>query len=52
MCDVLALVESKGIRWSCAFWVACTRLPYGRITRGPFVVLNLFLQGVSTLMYF
>ena len=50
MCAVLALVESKGLRWSYALWVACMRLPSGRINRGPCVVLDLFLQGVSTLM--
>ena len=50
MCAVLALVESKGIRCSYALWVACMRLPFGSITRGPCVVLTLFLQGVSTLM--
>ena len=50
MWAVFALVESKGIRCSYALWVACMRLPFGSITRGPCVVLTLFLQGVSTLM--
>ena len=52
MWDVLALVDSNGLRLNSALWVVYTRLPSGRITRGPCVVLNLLLQGVSTLMYF
>ena len=35
MCDVLALVDTKGIRLSPALWVACTRLTSGRITCDP-----------------
>ena len=52
MWSVLALVGSKGIRLSSAFWFACMRIPYGRITRSPCVVLTLLLKCVSTLMYF
>ena len=32
--------------------MGCMWLPSGKITCGPGVVLNLFLHGVSTLMYF
>ena len=50
MWAVFPLVDSKGIRLSSTLWVACIRLPSGRITRCPCVVLTLFPQGVSTLM--
>ena len=50
MCSVLALVEIKGLSWSPALCFSCMMLPSGRITRGPCVVLTLFLQGVCTLM--
>ena len=40
MCAIFTLVDSKGLRLSSALWVACTRLPLGRTTRGPCVVLN------------
>ena len=52
MWAVLALVDSNGLRLSSAFSVACIRLPSGRITRSPCVVLTLLIQGVSNLMYF
>ena len=50
MCAALDLVDKKGIRLSSVFWVACTRLPSGGITRGLCCVLNLLTQGISTLM--
>ena len=50
MCDFLALVDSKMIRFSSSVCVVCIRLPYGRITCGTCVVLNLLLKGVSTLI--
>ena len=52
MWAVLALFDSNGLRLISALWVACTRLPYGRITCGTCVVLTLLLHGVSTLMWF
>ena len=52
MWNVLALVDSNGLRLSSTFWVAWIRRPYGRITYDPCVVISLLLQGVSTLMYF
>ena len=50
MCAVLALVDNKGLRLSYALWVAYMRIPYGRVNRGPFFVLALFTQCVSTLV--
>ena len=35
MCDVFDLIDNKGIRLNLALWVACMRLPSGRIARGP-----------------
>ena len=32
MCDVLDLVENKGLMFSSALWIACMRLPYGSST--------------------
>ena len=52
MCDVLALVDNKGLRLISALWVAYIILPYGGITCSPWFVLTLFTQDVSTLMYF
>ena len=48
MCAVLSLVDNKGLRLSSALLVACMRLPSGRITCGPCVVLTLLLQGLYT----
>ena len=50
MCAMLAPVDSKGVRLSSAFWVACMRLPYGSITCSLCEVFTLFLHGLSTLM--
>ena len=50
MCDVLYFIDNKGMRFSSAIWVACTRLTYGISTSGPCIVLNLFSHAVSTLM--
>ena len=50
MCAVLDLVDNKGVRLSSALWVACMRLPSGRITHGPCCVLTLFTQDVYTFM--
>ena len=50
ICAVLDLVDNKGLRLSLALWIACMRIPSGRITRGPCVVFTLLLQGVSTLI--
>ena len=50
MCDFLDHVDNKGLRLSSALWVACMRLPYGRITRYPCRVLTLLTQGVSILL--
>ena len=52
ICAVLYIVDKKGIRLSSALWVACTRLPFGRITCNTCYVLNLFTYDVSTLIYF
>ena len=41
MWDVLALVDSEGLRLSYDLWIACMMLPSGRITCGPCVVLTL-----------
>ena len=50
MWAILDLVGIKGIRCSYALWVACMMLPSGSITRGTCCVLNLFTQGVSSLI--
>ena len=50
MCDIFALVDSKGLRLSSYLWVARMILTYVRINRGPCEVLILLLHGVSTLM--
>ena len=50
MWDILALVDSKGVRLSSDLWVACIMLLSGRITRVTCDVSNLLLHGVSTLM--
>ena len=52
MWDILALVDTNAIMLISALWVACMSLPSGRITRGPCEVLNVLLQGVSTLVQF
>ena len=52
MCDIFALIYSKGIGLSSALWVACMMLPSGRITSCPCEVLILLLHNVSTLIYF
>ena len=52
VCDVLALVDKKGLRSSSALHMYQTRLPSGRSTCGSCVFLTLFSQGVYTLMYF
>ena len=48
----LNLVDIKMLRLSLALWVAYMRLPYERINCGPFCVLTLLTQGVSTSMLF
>ena len=50
MCAVLDLVDNKGLRLSSALWVACMRLPFGRINNCHCCVLTLFAQGMSTFM--
>ena len=52
VCSVLSIVYIKGMSFSCALWVSCIRLSYGRITCGPCVFFTLFSQGVSTLVQF
>ena len=51
MCDVLALVDNKGLTFSSSLWVACTRLPYERSALGPLVVLTLFAHGCDTKLH-
>ena len=50
MCAVLDLVDNKGLIFRSALWVSCAILPSGRSTSGPCVILNLFIQVVSTFM--
>ena len=47
---LFSFVVNKGLKFSSSLWVACMRLPSGRSTLGPLVILNLFLHGVLTLM--
>ena len=52
MCSVLDLLYNNRLRLSSTLWVARPRLPSGRRTCGPCIILTLFTHGVSTLMYF
>ena len=51
MWAIFDLVDSKGLRFSSAVWVACRMLPSGKITRGPCEIFILLLHGVSNLIY-
>ena len=50
MCDVLGLMDNKGLRLIYVLWVSLMILQYGRIIHGPCCVLYLFTHGVSTFM--
>ena len=38
MCDDMALLDNKGLRFSSALWVYFMRIPYGKNTCGPCIV--------------